>query len=620
MQFEDFYNSLHHIMMIDSDAELPDRKLLQDEMEWVREYCIYYTKHPDERHPAYEEVVNRAINLSLHFDCESGISDKIAERRPTEEQAFRDYRESAWEPVNYSWMQKILTFFQKIFSKHLSNVSYGNVESPLLRQGEDIQTYLTKGLPKFGDFLSFAKNYLLRHQESEPDGWIAVISKRPDFELERNELRKPFPVCIPACDVVDYDDDFVLVASGEQSELSDGTQMGRVYWMFTRQATYKCVQIGKPSHPDFEIVPYDDHRRGEMAITQTGGIPRKIEDGLNPDCKLTYDSHIQPAIPHLNKMIQMTSDIDAVYALHMFLQKVEMEIPCDACKGKGNRKAKSTLEKNSNDWIECDKCEGSGYDTTSLFSTFKVKPEFIQKLGSLPDVSKYIEIPTEIIDKAENRIRQLIKDAFMSLNLGFLVEEGSAQKQTAESKRIDQELTNNTLMTISKDTFRLVQFVADWINVLRYEPVLGSSINENRAVFATPEKFNIESESEIIAQLQALTQTKNAPNAYLQEMYIDAGKKRFGDQSEQYLMIKAAILLDPLFGMDEGVIFSAQSNGKISELDCYIKFNLLPLIHEVIESEPDFLTLPLDVQKEFLAALALSKNPEQNKEEFPTNE
>lgn len=582
-----------------AQEEKPLREDLASELEWVEGISSYHTMNPNDRHDLYDEVQARAYNLLIHFDSNADIKETIAKRRPTESEASANYRNEAWEAVSVGWLQKPLTFVQKIFNKKLSNVSFGSVETVSIREGESLREYLTKGLPKYKSLEYFSRNILIKALAKDPEGWIAVHSIAPQSFLDSNDLTKPIPSYIPSSSIVDYNDDYVIVMTNERTELAGEDFSGCVYWVFTKDATYKSSQYGKKEESTFFAEVIDFHGEGALPIRQLGGIPRLDEENfLTEDSKQAYDSYFQPAIPFLNKYVNMASDIDAIFALHMFLQKIEIETPCNRCDGKGSIHIES-----HNQTVKCDACNGTCVDKTSLFDTYGVKPEIFDKLEKLPDMAKYIEVPTNIVETAIKREREYLSSAFKVLNMDFLIREEKIAAESEGSKRMDRESLYTMLENFSADVFMSMQFMSDWINVIRYKSVLGSNTDANRAIYTAPDRFEVETEADMTAQLKELSSIENAPSEYIGNIYIQAAKNRFGEESNEFKTIQASILIDPLFAMDQGTIIALEQTGKVSPEDSYIHFNLSNLIAKAIETDEGFLSDTLENQKELIQIL-----------------
>lgn len=565
-------------------------------LEWLEEMAVYYSENPNERHGLFYNTTARANELRTHFNFDAEIADTISRKRPTEQEVYLHYREQAWEPITASWTHKAVNFLNKLFNPQLSKVEFNEFSTPQIPEGEDLKTYLTEKLPKYDNESNFVRNFVLRSMLQDPDGWIVVRSKTPIELRDNSQFPDPFPQYIPSEAVIEYGDDFLFLKSPEHIELKDG-ELGNVFFAFTKGGTYRLDQVGKQSDFQFEIIEIDRFEENTIAAKQLKGIPKlDFEFYLTDDCKVEYDSHLQPMVPFLNKLMQLASDIDAMLAMHVYLQKMEVKTKCKTCNGK------KYIEHMGQQMI-CPTCNGEGYDKVSIFDTMRIGQDAFKQLGGLPELVKYVKIPTDIIQLVFDREEKYKQQAFEVVNMDFLVRKEVSGVESAKKVQLEQVPLHVMLGAIAKDVFETAQFIADWINLIRYKSLIGNNISENRAIYKAPDRFDIQSAIEAIEELEKASGMESPNTALLAEMTINAARTKYGIDSSAYKSIRTEVELDPLFGMDQEKILNGLDSGIIPSIDVRVHFNLRSLLCNLRELNPDFDDLPKDEKRALLYGL-----------------
>jgi hypothetical protein len=566
-------------------------------------WAALYAEHPETpRHPLYKAATEKAEALATHLKSRAAISHKIRQQRPTENPESTAYRENAWEPITYTHTAKWLGYFSKIFHRNLFSISYKRPETALIEEGETLKDFL-----EGSRLVEYLRRQYLPAMAADPNGWQVVINRLPVQKRLPDQFPEPVAFYVPSSAVIYYQDNFLFVQSGEKSRVTVGNeteQSGAVFWAFDPVATYKISQRGEKESYSFLVETWDFHEAGEIPAKQMQGPP-VINDSffLQEAFLKEYDSIFSPALPYLNKMLNIASDIDVNLVLHAFLQKVEVESACDTCNGSGVIR----IEGQNPPENPCFSCQGSGVQKTSLFNTYTVNPNTLRETGGkLPEVAKYIDIPTQIIDKLIQREEQYKREAYAGINLEFLLQPQTIQAQTAESKRLDRDTLNAFLGDVSALLFSGGQFIADWYNRLRYGPILGERLEENRALLVPPVHFDIESPEEIFANIEQLKKAE-APASIVGFYVIRAAEIAFGSESKEAAFVRASVEVDPLFGWDPGNVFAAQAQGQVNEEDAFLHFNLREILGELTAENPAFLFLPLEEQKQAAQNKALEK-------------
>lgn len=540
-------------------------------------------------------------------------------QRPNESQKIRDYRISIYEPITASLMAKPFTFLSRLFNPKLSGIDYPAVLPPAT-EGREISAYLDELRP-FSGLTNWLKERFLKFGIVDPNGFIVVRTAKSDAELATGDLPEPKPYCVPSSNVVAYEERTYLIThstdkspvitkkSSMPGEEDVVEEIGDVFFVYTPDVTFRIIQVGEEKKKEFLAEVWNLHNLGFPAFVQAGGdvstFKQHVESVGETVC---YQSFFQAIIPHLNELAGMHNDQQAAFILRIFLEKYEKVKECTRCEGSGQVVvAGLNLRGEKKRYNTCPACNGAKYlPATSVFDVYGIKGQ--DPSAPLQAPAGYVEIPTDIVKTVEDKLKEKRKLALASIFMETL--EGEAGKlTTAVGLEREREGLYALLENISMNAFaRVGQFVADAINGIRYGVILGEDgLKENRPFVRGPINFNIRGLSDILVELEKISQL-GVPKSMRLALQLKLAKQSHGPTSFEAMFIETELLVDPLAGMSEDEILTANSVGiKIEKLDLFKHVYAVSIIHECLMDRPDFLTLPDEEKKEIFDAKAQEK-------------
>jgi len=526
------------------------------------------------RHPFYDETVTHARDMGVHVEGETP-EFLLNITRPNEQEEIKKYRLDTYQPVTQSLSEKVINVVNKIFNPRLWTFEFPE------QSGKDtLAQYLTEDYPFYRSLMNFITETFTIKDFSDPNGVIVVIPQ--SFNIEETELFEPVAVVYTAENTVDYGHDyFTFLLSSHIIRIFTDTQILHYVnikdkWELTWEFTH-----------DFGFVP----------AFRLGGVVKGKREPFY------YESWIRGVLPHWNQVVQLTSDLQAAYVNHLFMDKWEFETECQAegCNhGMVKREITNGPEKDT--WIEahCKTCHGRGRVSKSPFGIHTVNRDAITTETNPIPPAGYIVKPIEVVDKVEERIAKEEKRGLASINMEIVQMVGTDQSGVA--KTVDREDLNAFLTRYSRHVFeyvlpQMIEMIAVW----RYG-VTTDNIDALMPIISQPKDFNI------LSLEQLSTEYKDASNAnvsdgYLQHIELELIQSKFANNDESRKLNEARIKLNPYPGKSVDDYLTLQNLGE-EEWVIYKAINLIMLVNIAIDENKDFLDKSLKDQREIIDELA----------------
>ena len=523
----------------------------------------------DERHRYYSEAVEHHEDMSIHV--EGTTPKKILDtKRPNEPEEVKDYRLATYRPRTKAKCDKVISVISRIFNPRLYNITWEDENS-------ELKQYLTEDYPFYRSLVNFIKETFIRKCFSDPNALLCVMPK--DFETEGTDRYEPICYIYHSERVLDFEiDDWYLV---------DITKYEKKELKFIDKKIEKLLLIDKNNVSfiklsDKELIVEDyNHGFDEVPAFRLGGNVKESE------MPYMYESFISGVLPHWDKAVQLSSDLDAMIILHMYLEKWEIEMGCPVCGGHGKTK-EQIPDTQEFTMVSCKRCHGNGYITASPFELKTVNVQNLKDIFGedmnvpIPPMG-YVDRPVEIVDKVESLRDKEMTEGLSAINMDIVDKVG--ENQSGVAKVIDRTDLDGFLMKIAYHIFdfvlpKIIDFTIMWMyNISNPETVKGPSIQG-------PVRFDVLSVNYL---LEELSTAKNADidSSVLAELQQDVTSKMFtGKQKDKLTTI---IALDPFPGMDTDQIMAAKSDGTISREDHYKKIYMTQLVTEAMEKDAKFL-------------------------------
>ena len=571
----------------------------KDEEEVIRYLELLDKRKYPLRHENYERSVVMSKDMAVHFSGGDPQS-LLDEWRPNESAAARAYRLSIYEPTTKSDADKISNTLSKIQKSGNSSVDFP-IETSAELNGDTLEEYIFN-YPIYKRLDNWVFGSAMENMIIDPNA-VAVFMPRKSTNND-TEFLEPVGRIYESEMVVDkWEDHYYTVLLDTTHPIKKGSTIvneGNVYLFIDKNSVVKAIQIRQESGKRI----YRHEILYEMDFKEVTAFELK-GDVIPSIFPLIYESYASGVLPYWNKVIRMTSDLDAQFVQHMYLERVEMEVECsEGCEQIGGVGSFVILKSNGKP-IQCKKCSGTGKVTgRSPYGVTSVKRDsFIDKDPIFPGVT-YIEKNTDIVDIVDKKIQSLIDKGYSSVNMDVLIKD--QDNQSGVAKQLDREPLNDYLLKVSDNVFGVVEDSIKYINWWRYSFLGEKEVNDQMPSVNKPTSFDVETIESITRQLQDLENTGTTNNVKLL-LERDLVDKRFPNDQNKREFNKTVIELDPLAGYKPSDKVDFKLNQGVSQMNFIISVNIDQFVTRAVSEDPDFTSLDFDVKMKKMEEYALSE-------------
>lgn len=533
------------------------------------------------RHVNYDKTIAHSEEMAVHIQGDEPHR-LLTDYRPNEDKAVHDYRLKIWQPITKSCSKRVINVINGINNPRYYTINFSEPNG-VLASYPPLDEY---ELPYFGNVISWVFEIAVKQMLTDPNSVVAFEPIKTD--IDETELYSPFGITYRSEQVLDYKmDEYYFLVSDEKSEVKVGNNTewsGNIYKVFTPSEVVTMTQYGDKSKGLYEVSSLA-HNIGEIPVITLGG------EYIHNTYPFMYESYMSGVLPFWNDAIREYSDKQANFVQHVFLERVELQVQCDAqgCK-------KDHIEglygcRDGDVFKACVRCSGSGYISgrTPYGVTVVREKDIFNEGGAqqFPGV-QYISKPTEIVTLLSNDIEGLVNKGYESVFMDLLTNVGANQSGIA--KQYDRTDLERFLMTISNNIFNNIiyysyKYIAGW----RY----AYASNEWMEVLPDinkPTNFDVLSAEILASQLEKARTAKLNPT-YIDQLELDLINRQYSSNEKLKKKHQAFVKLDPLSNISEEDKFTRYANGAISEIDYIITSNIKKFVMDAINEVPDFLDM-----------------------------
>jgi hypothetical protein len=502
--------------------------------------------------------------------------------RPNEQPDVKRYREESYQPVTKSLSEKVINTINKIFNPRLWEFKW-----PTMSNQDTLEKYLTEDLPYYRSVMNFITETFTQKDFSDPNGAIVVLPK--NFDIPETELYEPVPIIYSAESLVDFvDDQYYTFLFGD------------VIKIFTTRQVLKFKRVVKNSKIEWELIFEYTHDFGFVPVFRLGGI---IKGKLTP---YWYNSWISGVLPHWNQVVSLTSDLQAAYVNHLYMDKWEFATECDnpSCNsGMVESTIANELGKDGNPVIvetKCGTCMGTGRVTRSPFGVHTINRDALNPDAPLPTPpAGYIDKPIDVVDKVEDRIKKEEERGLASINMEVVQMVG--EDQSGVAKTVDREDLNAFLSRYSRHVFEyvlpnLIFNIAAW----RYSEVV--DVSKILPEISQPKDFNVLSLGQLTNEYKDASNANVSAN-YLQHIEGELVQSKFANSDMARKKNEAIIKLQPYPGKSIDQLLTLKGLGE-SEWMIYKSIHIIELVEMAMENDARFLDKSRKDQREIIDEMA----------------
>lgn len=549
---------------------------------------------------SFDETVALYEALRVHADGDMP-KNIIEDRRPSESERIKEYREKIYVPITEPVISKVITSLSKIRRSSDWSISYNNDNVPAIvsgREDETLQKYCEENYPYFKSVTNWAFSVLLKDLLIDANA-VEAIWPINMFDVSATDYKKPFTFIFHSDQVLDYKmDDYAVLLScdlytyvdSEGATYSDG----KIIYYVDSRYIHKWVQVERAGRMSLQFAY--EHGLGYAPIRRLGGVFFRGMGDI-----FIYKSRIQSMVPRLDEAARIYSDLQAEIVQHVHSDKwVFSQTECRHCKGSG-------LMSKGQDKCSCDQCNGVGYIQTSPYSNLVLRPQNNLEGGSTIPAppAGYIQ-KTDValmVDRIGALVNEQIRSALSAVNMEFLAD--TPLNQSGMAKEVDKDELNNFVNSVAEDMVAVMDWSYMVINDYRYIDSVPNKLIRSKMVptIAVPERFDLLSSSFLLAEITQVIKSGISP-VILNQMQIDYANKKFYTNTAIREELSTVFELDPFPNATEDDKMTRLSNNGITLEDYIISGNIQQFVRRAMLENKGFMSADIVGRKAIISKYA----------------
>jgi hypothetical protein len=514
----------------------------------TEEFIKPYLKDPNKVHEKYDAALAIKQELEVHTD---GVfpENELCTARPHEEEIHKEYRKNVWVPVTKQGADEVLKQSKKIPRANGWGVIFPKEQSRLIKDGFSLRQYVEQDFPKWDSLNNFVFGFLLKQNFKDPNGIIAVLNREHynGEPLSQSGYLTPYPYYFGCSEVIDFkEDEYCVILSKDPVKYGDGRE-GKKFIFIDADSLVISTQI---SDNGYQSVLYP-HTAGTLPVWQLASDSiKEHSESYN-----LYDSFLTAAVPAWKEAIRRYSDHQVNMVMHLHPEKwIRANVDCSDCKGNGE--VRELDNENKPCQVKCRTCSGSGKRIVQSPSNVMIIPTTQARVQDQETTIQgepigYARKPLDALDFLKGEWQDRFKDGFSSLGLRMLYE--TALNISGKAKELDRQDINTFFHNLAAHlTYIHIYRIVYFVNELRYSFVPEKERREyfNSIDFKVPNTFDVVNAEYFRERYVAAKQNNESP-ILVQQSGLDYARKEFGEDSQQYKLLKDSYDLDPLPGLSE---------------------------------------------------------------------
>lgn len=530
-------------------------------------------------------------------------------KRPNEPNDVRDYRLANYRAITKHGINQAIDSVYRVLSSSNYSIQYS----------ETLEEYLTETKFKFleqrQDFHTLFFNTLLRIIFDDPNGLLVWMpeNSNPDLppiaqpETEKINVK---PVYVCSKDIKHLTDEVLAFLGGQMIvRVPEGNNKFKeaptdYYYICTHDFIYRYDP--EWSKEKKKIVW---KLRDWFALSYSNGIPNPAKAFpsaiwhhlggnivMNEKDLRYYDSFYGCYIPFADDCICAYSDNQAVRVRYNFPFTSIKGQKCTTCKG-----AKK-INTDGGGTRTCDTCGGQG--VTTPFTPFG---HYIQEPPTVNDSEAFTALPfitfgnpdVTILKHSYETWEDLLEKAKATVNLMFIDE-----AQSGVAKEIDREQKYETLIKITQNFFGLIRWSLEIIEAYKEQFIS----DRKESTVTEPETFSIKSESQLMQELNEMTQ-KETPQVFVATTSNMIAEKLYSNNPEAKIIVDILSKWDVLYGKSASSISMYKSTGAATQKDVlrnihgYKILSTLAMTEDLTELDPVDIIAKAELQIDLMMPL-----------------
>lgn len=561
--------------------------------EFTKELNEILRSNSKHRHDFYHETCEHAEAMGVHVE---GLKPKklLDINRPNEPGDIKAYRLEVYRPKTKSLSEKVINTVNRIFNPRLYHITWYPSPTPVIRDEEWIDKYLTEELPYYESLMRFVRETYTKKDFADPNALCAILPI--NFDIPDTEYYKPVPYIYGAHEILKFKESeyYLIKCKGK------GKELGKAIWMDReRVAFYKEIE-----KDNWQLKIEYPHTLREVPAFRLGGLI------MGNEAPYWFQSFIAGVLPHWDDVVTLSSDLQAGVVNHLYLEKWEYTVECDSCDGNGymsvqdanpTADVKNLLPPGAEARVTCKTCGGSGKRVTrGPFNVTQINKDAMasEVVSPIPPAG-YIDKPIDILDKIIEIIVKEETKGLASINMEIISKVG--EDQSGVAKTIDRQDLDGFLMRYATHAFdyvipQLVWYCMKW----RYGNILtDDQLIENFPTVKKPTKFEVIDVMLLQQEMKAASEANVSSNILKQIEKEIVNTKYSGDEFERKKN-NAIIELDPLYSKGPDELMTLMASNVIKKEDWAVHEYIDLAIDTLTENDEAFLDLSRRQQRELV--------------------
>lgn len=547
--------------------------------------------------PEYREIMKHHFEVAVHAEKGYFPHHILRTKAPNQTPEEWNYQKGIYEPYTRSSWGRALNKTKIISNKQNYSITGWDDEQ---------KEYFYGDYPDYHNIESFFFDIVRPETINYPNKVLLVEPKRIPTRLNAagEEVPDDSVMIDPVAVIVD-EKDVIFYRENELTIMYIGTVNELPAFKAVNKTTFYKI-IGERSVSGeivYNIAPYYMHNWGYVPARRLGGKPVKKDNFIY------YESFFSEAIPDLNGVIRLRSNLDMANYTNVFPVRIERVDFCTFQNTEGqsctNGKIWSITD---GKWNSCPSCNGTG--RANRHSPTGVK-EVLQKDTALEgtqlginDIVTFVSPPIDGIESIKKQADEKEYKAF-----AFIFRPQDKTQVTVEGAIGEKEEAHSFYQQLAGVVFNNMEFAIEAIGFMRFgnEFVMPD--------ITKPTSFNTLSSFDITSEIETAN-TAKLPASCRKQLINQYTQTRFNSNQEAERYISAQMELDKIWGMDDMSIraFIGQT---ISPIDAIIHQRITTYLDMADGTVDNFWELDRGAQYDIIkgyaeadyALISLNQNP-----------
>jgi hypothetical protein len=498
----------------------------------------------------YVEVMKHHFEVAVHAEKGYFPHHILRTKAPNQTPEEWNYQKGIYEPYTRSSWGRALNKTKIISNKQNYSITGWDDEQ---------KEYFYGDYPDYHNIEAFFFDIVRPETINYPNKVLLIEPKRIPTKInsageevaDDSVMIDPVAVIVDEKDVIFYrENELTIFYIGTVNELP-------AFKAVDKSTFYKVIgQRGVNGESEYTVTPYYTHNWGYVPARRLGGKPVKKDNFIY------YESFFSEAIPDLNGVIRLRSNLDMANYTNVFPVRIERVDFCTFQNAEGQSCTNGKIwNLNDGKWGSCPSCNGTG--RANRHSPTGVK-EVLQKDTALEgaqlginDIVTFVSPPIDGIESIKKQADEKEYKAF-----AFIFRPADKTQVTVEGAMGEKEEAHSFYQQLANVVFNNMDFAIEGIGFMRF------GADFVKPDITKPTSFNTLTSADITGEIESAN-TAKLPTSYRKQLILQSTETRFNSNEEAERYIKASMELDKIWGLDELTI-RAYLGQTISPVDAII--------------------------------------------------